>query len=201
MKEIVFIENDAMRIDYNELNKEHNITRVVSNLPYKVAAPLMLKILIEAPEIRKMYFTIQKDIAERLLAKPGDKGYSSYCVKANFLADFKTLFQVPRNCFMPVPNIDSNVIEVTAKDTLKKQLIDNRVNEFFSFIDNCFLHRRKKLVNSLQQAPEQSIVMKDDLDKKVLIVKMLHGIGKGPDIRAEDLTIQEFIMLFLSIYR
>ncbi len=198
---ITLIENDAMRMDYRKLTEEHNISTVISNLPYKIAAPLILKILIEAPGIKKMYLTIQKDIAERLLAKPGDKDYSSYCVKANFFADFKIMFQVPRNCFMPIPNIDSTVIEVSVKDSCIILINKNNIGEFFYFIDSCFLHRRKKLTNSLQASLRQSVLQQDNIDKKDLIVKMLHGIGKEADIRAEDLTIQEFITLFLSIYR
>lgn len=212
-KKIILIEDDAMKADLQKLNKKHHFTRVVSNLPYKVAAPLILKILTEVPGLKNMLLTIQKDIAERLLSKPGDKYYSSYCVKSNFLADFKILFSVPRNCFFPVPNIDSVVIEVVPENISSSNIKAENLGQFFSFIDHCFAHRRKKLVNSLRAAfrssagfgysrldsSEERKRLDENIDKKDLMVKMLRVIGKGADIRAENLSIQEFVMLFLSL--
>lgn len=191
---ITLIESDAMKIDYSRLSGEFKINKVVSNLPYKIAAPLIITILKNAPEIDKMYLTIQKDIAERLTAKTGDKNYSSYTVKSALLADFKILFQISRTCFMPAPNVDSVLIEVCRKNLKDSKIKPENINDFLSFIDNCFLHRRKKLVNSLQKALE-----KYNIDKKDLMVKMLHGIGKDAEVRAEDLTLEDFIKLFLSL--
>ena len=78
-----------MDIDYGKLSSEHGIKKMISNLPYKIAAPIMLKILREAPGIEKSWVTIQKDIADRMLAGQGDKNYSSYTVKSNLLAEHK----------------------------------------------------------------------------------------------------------------
>lgn len=191
---ITFIESDAMKIDYTKLSREFKINKVISNLPYKIAAPLIITILKYASGVEKMYLTIQKDIADRLLAKTGDKNYSSYTVKSVFLADFKKMFYIPRTCFMPVPKVDSVFIEVCRKDMKDNKICSVLVDDFFSFIDNCFLHRRKKLINSLQKVLE-----KYNIDKKDLIVKMLHGIGKDAEVRAEELTLDDFIKLFLAL--
>jgi 16S rRNA (adenine1518-N6/adenine1519-N6)-dimethyltransferase len=191
---ITLIESDAMKIDYSRLAMEFKINKVVSNLPYKIAAPLIITILKNAPGIDKMYLTIQKDIAERLTAKTGDKNYSSYTVKSALLADFKIMFQISGTCFMPVPNVDSVFVEVCRKNMKDSKIESARIEEFLSFIDNCFLHRRKKLVNSLQKSLE-----KYNIDKKDLMVKMLHGIGKDPKVRAEELTLDDFVHLFLSL--
>jgi len=191
---ITFIESDAMKIDYKKLSGEFKVNKVISNLPYKIAAPLIITILKNAPGIEKMYLTIQKDIADRLLAKTGDKNYSSYTIKSVFLADFKKLFYIPRTCFMPVPKVDSVFIEVCRKDLKDSKISPATVDDFFSFVENCFLHRRKKLVNSLQKALE-----KYNIDKKDLTFKMLHGIGKGPEVRAEDLALDDFIKLFFAL--
>jgi 16S rRNA (adenine1518-N6/adenine1519-N6)-dimethyltransferase len=192
---ITLIESDAMKIDYSRLAMEFKINKVVSNLPYKIAAPLIITILKNAPGIDKMYLTIQKDIAERLTAKTGDKNYSSYTVKSALLADFKIMFQISGTCFMPVPNVDSVLVEVCRKNMKDSKIESARVEEFLSFIDNCFLHRRKKLVNSLEKSLE-----KYNIDKKDLMVKMLHGIGKDPEVRAEELTLDDFVHLFLSLH-
>jgi len=202
-EKIIIINEDAMKTDFERLNEQNRLTRVVSNLPYKVAAPLIIKILVQLPGLKNMLLTIQKDIAERLLSKPGDKYYSSYCVKANYLADFKILFAVPRNCFFPAPNIDSVVVEVTPKNISCSKIGTERLDKFLSFIEHCFIHRRKKLINSLEAAFKAPFLTKshlnDYIDKKDLIVKMLHGIGKGADIRAEHLSLKDFEKLFLSI--
>jgi 16S rRNA (adenine1518-N6/adenine1519-N6)-dimethyltransferase len=191
---ITFMESDAMKIDYKKLSGELKVNKVISNLPYKIAAPLIITILKNAPRIEKMYLTIQKDIADRLLAKTGNKNYSSYTVKSVFLADFKKLFYIPRTCFMPIPKVDSVFIEVCRKDMQDSKISSVLVDDFFSFVENCFLHRRKKLVNSLQKALE-----KYNIDKKDLTFKMLHGIGKGPEVRAEDLSLDDFIKLFFAL--
>ena len=187
---IIFIEKDAMKINYYEIANKFNISKIVSNLPYKISAPLILKIMIEAPRIKRMYLTVQKDIADRLLAKKGDKNYSSYTLKANLLADFKMLFSVSRNCFIPMPFVDSAFIEVSGN---KKSETVNILN-FFEFIDLCFLHRRKKLINSIIESGNKSYI-----DKMDLIIKMLHGIGKDENVRAEELELKEFLTIFNSI--
>ncbi|MCL5072916.1 MAG: 16S rRNA (adenine(1518)-N(6)/adenine(1519)-N(6))-dimethyltransferase RsmA [Actinobacteria bacterium] len=189
---IDLIESDAMKLDYKELVIKADITKIVSNLPYKIAAPLILKIMLETSKLEFYCLTIQKDIAERLTAKKGDKNYSSYTVKANFLADFKILFSISRSCFVPVPFVDSVVVKATRKTSEKTSDIDTR--DFFGFIEDCFLHRRKKLINSLLAANEHKYI-----DKIYLIIKMLHGIGKDKNLRAEDLDLDDFLFLYRSL--
>lgn len=190
--QIDLIESDAMKLDYRELKIRTGVTKVVSNLPYKIAAPLILKIMLEAPEIEHYCLTIQRDIADRLTAKKGDKNYSSYAVKANFLADFKILFPVSRSCFIPVPFVDSVVVKAGRK--VSKKTADIDTPDFFGFVEDCFLHRRKMLINSLLASNEHKYV-----DKINLIIKMLHGIGKDKNLRAEDLRLDDFLFLYRSL--
>ena len=190
--QIDLIESDAMKLDYGELKIRTGVTKVVSNLPYKISAPLIIKIMLEAPEIEHYCLTIQKDIADRLTAKKGDKNYSSYAVKANFLADFKILFPVSRSCFIPVPFVDSVVVKAGRK--VSKKTADIDTPDFFGFVEDCFLHRRKMLINSLLASNEHKYV-----DKINLIIKMLHGIGKDKNLRAEDLRLDDFLFLYRSL--
>lgn len=187
--QIDLIESDAMKLDYRELITRTGVTKVVSNLPYKIAAPFILKIMLEAPEIEHYCLTIQKDIADRLTAKKGDKNYSSYAVKANFLANFKILFSVSRSCFIPAPFVDSVMVRAGRKTS--KKTADINIQDFFGFVEDCFLHRRKKLINSLLTSNEHKYV-----DKINLIIKMLHGIGKDKNLRAEDLDLDDFLFLY-----
>ncbi len=187
------IQADALKLDYKDLALRNGIGKVVSNLPYSIGATLLLKIIMEAELVKKMVLTVQKDIAERLLASVGDKNYSSYAVKANFLAGFKFCFQIPRNCFIPRPFVDSWVIEVSRKDN--SGLVDDNFNVdgFFDFINSCFLHRRKKMVNSLSQKNSKYC------GNIEFIVKLLTDIGKDGDVRAEELALKDYIYLYRNL--
>jgi len=77
--------SDALKLDYTDIAAKYGVNKVVSNLPYSIAAPLVLKILLESEDIKKMFITIQKDIALRMLASVGDKNYSSYTVSYTHL--------------------------------------------------------------------------------------------------------------------
>ena len=192
-KKVQLIQADALRLNYTDIAGKYKINKVVSNLPYSIAAPLILKILVEAEDIKKLFLTVQKDIAERLLASAGDKNYSSYTVKSNFLADFSFCFQISRNCFLPRPFVDSAFIEVSRKDNRTLMEKDFNIVDFFDFINSCFLHRRKKLVNSLLQS--NSIYC----NKLELFIKLLSEIGKSKDIRAEELNLKDYIFLYKKL--
>lgn len=192
-EKIQLIQADALKLNYTDIAGKYKINKVVSNLPYSIAAPLILKILIEAEDIKKLFITIQKDIAERLLASAGDKNYSSYTVKSNFLADFNFCFQISRNCFLPKPFVGSAVVEVSRKDN--RVLMDEnfKIGDFFDFVNSCFLHRRKKLINSLFQSNTRYCY------KLELIIKLLSEIGKNRDVRAEELYLKDYISLYKKL--
>jgi len=190
--QIELLESDAMKLDYGKLITKTGATKIVSNLPYKIAAPLILKIMLEAPGIEHYCLTVQKDIADRFAAKEGDKNYNSYAIKANYLADFKIVFSVSRSCFVPAPFVDSVVVKANRK--ISKKTANINTLDFFGFVEDCFLHRRKKLINSLLQSNEHKYI-----DKINLIIKMLHGIGKDKNPRAEDLSLDDFLFLYRSL--
>jgi len=190
---IQLICSDALKLDYADIAGEYGVTKVVSNLPYSIAAQLVIKILLESEDIKKMFITIQKDIALRMLASAGDKNYSSYTVKSNFLADFNLSFQISRNCFLPRPFIDSAVVEATRKDN--KVLVEKNFNikDFFDFVTKCFLHRRKKLVNSLSQNNSKY------WHKLELVIKLLSEIGQDRNTRAEELSLENYVFLYKNL--
>ncbi|HAJ95742.1 MAG TPA: ribosomal RNA small subunit methyltransferase A [Actinobacteria bacterium] len=183
---------DAMDIDYEKLVTDNCIEKMVSNLPYKIAAPLMLKIPREAPAVKNFLVTIQKDMADRLMAKAGDKNYSSYTVKSNLLADYKQEFKISRNCFIPKPFVDSVVIGISRKVLPEGFNGNNDIEKFFSLVNNSFLHRRKKLLNSLALSKDHRI----ELDK---IIGLLPEIGKNAEVRAQELSLEDYIFLFKNL--
>ena len=186
---IELIRGDALRIDYRELSSKFKINKVVSNLPYKITAPFIIKFLLETKKVKELYLTIQKDIAARMLAGVGDKNYSSYTVKSNTLATCRICFPISRNCFMPVPFVDSVVVKIEKRSGKNKLLKDAELKNFFEFVNKCFLHRRKKLVNSLTQG--------DDKYSKITgpLMELLSGLGKSKNIRAEELDLKDYIFL------
>lgn len=188
-KKIELIQSDALKLDYGDIAKKYGVNKIISNLPYSIAAPLVLKILLESENIEEMLITIQKDIAQRFLASPGDKNYSSYTVKSNFLADFNLCFQVSRNCFLPRPFVDSSVVNAARKK--KKASIDTE--GFFDFVTRCFSHRRKKLLNSLMQKDSRYC------HKLEIIIKLLAEIKKDRNTRAEELSLENYIFLYRNL--
>ncbi|MCL6087862.1 MAG: hypothetical protein M1475_05575, partial [Actinobacteria bacterium] len=87
-RKVFLIVGDAMKLNYNEICLKYGISKFVANLPYKIAAPLILRILSQTDKIKDFYITIQKDIADRMLAKPGDRNYNAFTVKLNYFVHF-----------------------------------------------------------------------------------------------------------------
>ncbi len=189
---IELITGDAMDIDYGRLATEHNIEKMLSNLPYKIAAPLMLKMLMEAPAIKHFWVTIQKDIAERLMAKTGGKNYSSYTIKSNLMADYRLCFKISRNCFIPKPFVDSVVAGISRRTLPEGFSGNDDIEKFFGLVNSSFIHRRKKLLNSLALCNDY----RTKLDK---IAGLLPGIGKSTEVRAQNLSLEDYIFLFKNI--
>ena len=189
---IELIIEDAMDIDYGKLGSTHNMNKMISNLPYKIAAPLILKILRETEKITQFWMTIQKDIAVRLTAKPGDKNYSSYTVKSNTLACYRPCFNISRNCFLPKPFVDSSVIEVTRKKIPEELRVGGGIERFFDLVNASFAHRRKMLLNSLSKS-------KDFSQKLNSISELLPEIGKNKEVRAEELSLEDYIFLYKNL--
>jgi 16S rRNA (adenine1518-N6/adenine1519-N6)-dimethyltransferase len=184
--------SDAMDLDYRKLSSEYGIKKMVSNIPYKIAAPLMLNISTEAPGIGRFWMTIQKDIADRMIANKGDKNYSSYSVKANLMAEYRICFKISRNCFIPRPFVDSVVVEAARKMLPEVIETDEEVKAFFDLVNNSFLHRRKKMLNSLSLNNRY----KAKLD---LITGILKKLDKDLSVRAEDLTLEDYIYIFENL--
>jgi 16S rRNA (adenine1518-N6/adenine1519-N6)-dimethyltransferase len=207
---IIFISKDAMKADYEEICSFYSVNKLVSNLPYKIAAPVLLKILGETDRINDLIVTIQKDIADRILAKPGDKNYNAATVKLNFFSEFCGGFGISKNCFYPKPHVDSETVHLrrwqrflpdsilnkinalVVGDLLKNNIIKRSFREdFFKFVEASFSHRRKKLINSL--------IINDIyyLDQQQEILKALTYINKDKDIRPEELSLEEYLIVFI----
>jgi 16S rRNA (adenine1518-N6/adenine1519-N6)-dimethyltransferase len=158
-------------------------TAFVANLPYAVAATVVLRFFGELPSLRSATVMVQAEVADRMAASPGTKAYGSYTVKLRLLAQPAGRFAVPRTCFVPPPRVDSAVLRlerVTRPESPAVLLATARL------ADAAFAQRRKTLRNSLIAASGHSAVEID---------AALQATGCDGRRRAETLTPDEFVAL------
>ncbi|WP_142830617.1 16S rRNA (adenine(1518)-N(6)/adenine(1519)-N(6))-dimethyltransferase RsmA [Planococcus soli] len=165
---------------------------VVANLPYYVTTPIILKLLLEKLPIRGMVVMLQKEVAERITAKPGTKAYGSLSIAIQYYTQAEMALTVPKSVFLPQPNVDSAVIRMTKREVPEVEVIDE--DFFFSVTRGSFVQRRKTILNNLQ------VAMPLGKEKKELILKALEEAEIDPTRRGETLTIKEFGLLADKLY-
>lgn len=181
---ITILNKDAMDLKPKEVGfAGKRANKFVANLPYGIAAPLLLKILSEFANIDTGIAMVQKEIADRIMAKPGSKNYSSFTVKLQYFSRAKSLLAVSRHVFMPAPNVDSAVIRL---DRLEKPPVKTDREKLFSLISAGFSQRRKQLANALSSTLNI---------EKAIVEAALKAAGLPPNIRAENLTLTDFASL------
>lgn len=146
---------DAMRVGPDELPEPPR--KLVANLPYNIAAPLIIEYFLRFPMLDRMVVMVQAEIASRLLAQPGNKIYGAITAKLAYLATGRKVCGVARRAFIPPPNVDSVVIRL---DRIRDResgadLSPERTASLFSFIESAFASRRKMIRNSLLQQIEK----------------------------------------------
>ncbi len=177
LKNVNFRFEDFMKVDLSELNEPF---KVVANLPYYITTPIIFKLLEETEKLLSLTIMVQKEVAERMVAKPsGDYGLLS--VMLAFYGEAKITRIVKRNMFQPEPNVDSAVVTLEIQ---KKFDVDKK--KFYNFVKTAFSMRRKTLLNNLS-----TIYEKEKL-KRVFCEEFLKR-------RAETLTIEEFVEAYKKI--
>ncbi|MFP8784470.1 16S rRNA (adenine(1518)-N(6)/adenine(1519)-N(6))-dimethyltransferase RsmA [Planococcus plakortidis] len=165
---------------------------VVANLPYYVTTPIILKLLLEKLPIRGLVVMLQKEVAERITAKPGTKAYGSLSIAIQYYTEADYAMTVPKSVFMPQPNVDSAVIRMIKRPEPIVKVIDE--DFFFLVTRGSFVQRRKTILNNLQSA------MPNGKAKKDLILQALDEAGIDPARRGETLSIKEFGLLSDKLY-
>ncbi len=171
---------DAVSVDLAAL--EPAPTKVVANLPYGVAATVILRTLDELPTVTSWVVMVQREVGERLAASPGTAAYGAPSVLAQLSAEVKVLRPISRNVFRPVPNVDSVLVGLTRTGPAPEPSVRALVHEAFA-------HRRKALPGSLALAPDAAPGVRDRA--RAALVEM----GHPPDERAERLSPEEFCEL------
>jgi len=190
---VEIIHNDILKIDVGQMIKEkmEKPTKVVANLPYYITTPIIMKLIEEVSGIKEIIVMVQKEVAERMVSGPGTKDYGSLSVAVQYYCDAMIILDVPRDDFMPAPNVDSAVIRLIVRDKPAVEVLDQEF--FFKIIKGAFALRRKTLINSLSKSAI-------GIDKE-LLKRILEEMNIDLRIRGERLDINDFADLANRIYK
>lgn len=179
---------DALKVDFKEIIKGEESVKVVANLPYYVTTPIIYKFLTEDYNFKSLTIMIQKEVAERIAAKPDCKEYGALSLLVQYYCDTKIIRKVPPSSFLPQPKVESIVIKLDRLSTPRVSVKDEKL--FFNIIRCAFNMRRKTLWNALKAL---------NLSKENLEAAFLNA-----DIdsrrRGETLSIEEFQKLSEAVY-
>ena len=183
---------DALTTDYAQLahlaeGSGAPITKLVANLPYQIAASVVLEIFQRVPTLSSATIMVQKEVADRMRAAPGSKIYGAYTVKLSLWASAIDSFFVSRNNFLPPPHVDSAVVHLAARPAseLAQSLTPEERWHVAQFVEGAFSQRRKKMINALCAS---------GYDKEKALQAM-ERLDLDPSVRAEKLTTDVFIRL------
>lgn len=185
---VTIVHSDILKADVVKVIEEEmpgiEDIMVVANLPYYVTTPILMKLLNDRLPIRGFVVMMQKEVADRITAKPGTKAYGSLSIAIQYYCTAEIAMVVPKTVFMPQPNVDSAVIRLIKHDKPPVEMIDE--DFLFEVSRASFAQRRKTIFNNLQAG------LQNGKQKKELIVKALDEAGIEPTRRGETLSIQEF---------
>lgn len=170
---------------------ENQPLKLVANLPYYVTTPIIMKVLMNHLPLESMTVMIQKEVAERMSAKPNTKSYGSLSLAVQYYTEASVLFIVPKTVFMPQPNVDSAILHLAFRESPPVDVIDETY--FFDLIQATFQQRRKTLRNNLTRH-FKGILTKDTIES------LAESIQLDLTRRAESLTMKEFAELANTLY-
>ena len=180
------INEDILKVDLHKLIKEEkngNIknVKIVANLPYYITTPIIMKLLEERLDLQSITVMVQKEVAERLIAVPGEKFTGAITYSVYYYADSENVRIVDKSSFIPEPSVESEVINLKIRENPPVNV--NNEELFFKLIKIAFMQRRKTLVNSLSNS---------GYIEKNKIIEILEKLNINENIRAEKLSIQDF---------
>jgi 16S rRNA (adenine1518-N6/adenine1519-N6)-dimethyltransferase len=164
--------------------KKYSDIKVVANLPYYVTTPIIMKLLQEAIPLTSIVVMLQKEVADRMAAKPGTKEYGSLSIAVQYYTKAETVMIVPKTVFVPQPNVDSAVIRLVVRDEPAVRVKDEEF--FFEVVRASFAQRRKTILNNLTSN------LPDGKANKAGIETALAHASIDPKRRGETLSIEEF---------
>lgn len=188
-----FIMGDALKVPPTAIAEasDGDPTVLVANLPYNVAATIILQFFQEMPSLERAVVMVQKEVADRIVAHAGTKAYGAYTVKLSLYGEVTGRFEVPPRCFMPAPHVDSAVVRIDrvgAHGVAPLDLASSR-ERVAQVVDAAFAQRRKTIRNSMGS---------NGFDKDALDAAF-DQTGISPTARAEALERADFIRLAMAL--
>ncbi len=186
---VTVINEDILKLDLNAIAREHNggkPIKVVANLPYYITTPIIMGLFEAHVPLENLTVMVQKEVAKRMEAGPGTKDYGALSLAVQYYAEPYIVANVPCNCFMPRPNVDSAVIRLTRHEQMPVAVKDEA--QMFKMVRAAFNQRRKTLVNSLNNSPELNFTKEE-------IQNALAEMNLSATVRGEALTLEQFAAL------
>ena len=188
---VTVVNEDILKVDLaqhiqNFKNPDLPI-KVVANLPYYITTPILMHLIESGIPFSEFVVMMQKEVADRISAKPNTKAYGSLSIAVQYYMTAKVAFIVPRTVFVPAPNVDSAILKMARRPEPAVAVEDEKF--FFKVSKASFTHRRKTLWNNLTGYFGKSEEVKDKL------TKALDQAGLSPSVRGEALSLAEFASL------
>ncbi|GAP76471.1 16S rRNA (adenine(1518)-N(6)/adenine(1519)-N(6))-dimethyltransferase RsmA [Pseudoalteromonas sp. Cnat2-41] len=176
-------QGDAMKFDFSSLLRNDAKLKIFGNLPYNVSTPLLFHLFNFVDEVEHMHFMLQKEVVNRMVAGPGSKAFGRLSVMTQYYCHAIPVIEVPPNCFKPAPKVDSAVVRLVPKDKAQRSAKDTKLLNTVCL--EAFNQRRKTLRNSLSNLLDEA---------------QLKSLGIDPSLRAESLSLQQFIEIANWLY-
>ncbi len=186
-KNIQIINEDVLKCDVNKdidvYLKGYKKVVLISNLPYYITTPIILTLLEQTKKISRYVMMMQEEVADRICSNPAVKDYNALSIAIQYRAIAKKMIRVSRNVFVPAPNVDSAVIRLDLYEEAPYKALNE--DKYFKLVRGAFAQRRKTLVNNLSLLGYN----------KTKIYDALKELGLKENVRSEELSVKEFVML------
>lgn len=183
---VTVVNEDILKVNIKELLGKNVSCKVVANLPYYITTPIIMGLFENEVPAKSITVMVQKEVAMRMQAKPGTKDYGALSLAVQYYAEPYIVANVPVNCFMPRPNVDSAVIRLTRYNDPPVKVKDEK--KMFSLIRASFNQRRKTLQNGINNSSELNY-------SKEQVADCLRRMGLSESVRGETLTLEQFAQL------
>lgn len=179
--EIIY--GDVLKTDIASLIKDYKSVKVVANLPYYITTPIIMKLLEEKLNLKSITVMVQKEVGERICSTYKDKEYGAITISVQYYSSPKIIIDVPKENFLPSPEVDSCVIKLDLSEKPRVEVNDEKM--FFKIVKGAFTQRRKTIQNSLTCTGKSREEVADILSKLNIDMKL----------RAENLSIEQFAQI------
>ena len=180
------LNEDILKVNLKELilsnEKEYTQVKIVANLPYYITTPIIMKLLEEKLDLESITVMIQKEVADRLIAIPGEKETGAITYAVYYYAIAEAILEVPKESFIPEPEVTSKVIKLNIRKEPPIEVQDKEL--MFKIIKSAFMQRRKTLINALNNA---KIFQNKEEGNQIL-----ESLKLDESVRAEKLTLENF---------